>query len=30
VITGVLIFTGQMPAVANWLFDKAPLLQRIG
>ena len=30
VITGLLIFTGEMPAVANWLFDKVPILQRIG
>ena len=30
VITGLLIFTGEMPTVANWLFDKVPILQRIG
>jgi len=30
VIAGVLIFTGEMPAVANWLFDRVPVLQRIG
>jgi cytochrome c-type biogenesis protein len=30
VITGVLIFTGQMPAIANWLIDVFPALGRIG
>jgi cytochrome c-type biogenesis protein len=28
--TGVLIFTGQMPAIANWLIDMFPFLGRIG
>jgi cytochrome c-type biogenesis protein len=30
VITGVLIFTGQMPAIANWLIDVFPALGKIG
>jgi cytochrome c-type biogenesis protein len=30
VIAGVLIFTGQMPAIANWLIDVFPALGRIG
>jgi cytochrome c-type biogenesis protein len=30
VIAGVLIFTGEMPAIANWLIDTFPALGRIG
>jgi len=30
VIAGVLIFTGQMPAIANWLIDMFPALGKIG
>jgi cytochrome c-type biogenesis protein len=30
VIAGVLIFTGQMPAIANWLIDVFPALGKIG
>jgi len=30
VIAGVLIFTGEMPAIANWLIDVFPALGRIG
>jgi cytochrome c-type biogenesis protein len=30
VITGVLIFTGQMPTIANWLIDTFPVLGKIG
>ena len=30
VIAGVLIFTGEMPAIANWLIDAFPALGRIG
>jgi cytochrome c-type biogenesis protein len=30
IATGVLIFTGQMPAIANWLIDVFPALGRIG
>jgi cytochrome c-type biogenesis protein len=30
VITGALIFFGQMPAIANWLIDMFPALGRIG
>ena len=30
VIAGVLIFTGQMPAIANWLIDTFPALGKIG
>jgi cytochrome c-type biogenesis protein len=30
VITGVLIFTGQMPVIANWLIDVFPALGKIG
>lgn len=30
VVTGVLIFTGQMPAIANWLVETFPALGRIG
>lgn len=30
VITGMLIFSGQMPAIANWLIDVFPALGKIG
>jgi cytochrome c-type biogenesis protein len=30
VIAGVLIFAGEMPAIANWLIDTFPALGRIG
>ncbi len=30
VIAGILIFTGQMPTIANWLVDLFPALGRIG
>ena len=30
VIAGVLIFTGQMPAIANWLVETFPALGKIG
>jgi cytochrome c-type biogenesis protein len=30
VVAGVLIFSGQMPAIANWLLDAFPALGRIG
>jgi cytochrome c-type biogenesis protein len=30
VIAGVLIFTGEMPAIANWLIDVFPALGKIG
>jgi cytochrome c-type biogenesis protein len=30
VLAGVLIFTGQMPAIANWLIETFPALGRIG
>ncbi len=30
VIAGLLIFTGQMPAIANWLIDVFPALGKIG
>jgi len=30
VVTGVVIFTGEMPAIANWLVDMFPALGRIG
>jgi cytochrome c-type biogenesis protein len=30
VIAGVLIFTGQMPAIANWLIGVFPALGKIG
>jgi cytochrome c-type biogenesis protein len=30
VATGVLIFTGQMPTIANWLIEAFPALGRIG
>lgn len=30
IVTGVLIFTGQMPAIANWLIDVFPALGKIG
>lgn len=30
VLAGVLIFTGQMPAIANWLIEAFPALGRIG
>jgi len=30
VATGVVIFTGEMPAIANWLVDFFPALGRIG
>jgi cytochrome c-type biogenesis protein len=30
VIAGILIFTGQMPTIANWLIEAFPALGRIG
>lgn len=30
VVTGVLIFTGYMPILANWLLDAVPIFARIG
>jgi cytochrome c-type biogenesis protein len=30
IVTGALIFTGQMPAIANWLIDLFPALGKIG
>ena len=30
VATGALIFTGQMPILAGWLYDTVPLFQRLG
>ena len=30
VIAGVLIFTGQMPTIANWLIETFPSLGKIG
>jgi hypothetical protein len=30
VIAGVLIFSGQMSAIANWLVDMFPALGKIG
>jgi cytochrome c-type biogenesis protein len=30
VIAGVLIFTGQMPTIANWLIETFPVLGKIG
>jgi cytochrome c-type biogenesis protein len=30
VVAGVLIFTGQMPTIANWLIESFPALGRIG
>jgi cytochrome c-type biogenesis protein len=30
VIAGIMIFTGQMPAIANWLIEVFPALGRIG
>jgi cytochrome c-type biogenesis protein len=30
VLAGVLVFTGQMPTIANWLIETFPTLGRIG
>ena len=30
VVTGVVIFSGQMPAIAFWLLETFPALGRIG
>jgi cytochrome c-type biogenesis protein len=30
ILAGVLIFTGQMPTIANWLIEAFPALGRIG
>ena len=30
VLTGVVVATGDMPAIANWLYDAFPALTRIG
>jgi cytochrome c-type biogenesis protein len=30
IVTGLLIFTGRMPMIANWLIDVFPALGRIG
>jgi cytochrome c-type biogenesis protein len=30
IVAGILIFTGQMPAIANWLIEAFPALGRIG
>jgi cytochrome c-type biogenesis protein len=30
IVTGVLIFTGQMSAIANWLIEMFPALGKIG
>jgi cytochrome c-type biogenesis protein len=30
VVAGILVFTGQMPAIANWLIEVFPALGRIG
>ncbi|HZL30219.1 MAG TPA: hypothetical protein VFC54_04045 [Pseudolabrys sp.] len=30
VIAGILIFTGQMPAIANWLVETFPAFGKIG
>jgi cytochrome c-type biogenesis protein len=30
VVAGILIFTGQMPTIANWLIEQFPALGRIG
>ncbi len=30
IVAGVLIFTGQMPAIANWLIEVFPAMGRIG
>jgi cytochrome c-type biogenesis protein len=30
ILAGILIFTGEMPVIANWLIDVLPALGKIG
>ena len=30
VLAGILVFTGQMPTIANWLIETFPVLGKIG